>query len=133
MTSPTPIHDCRCPFCAICDLYPPIHPANTPVDSPLWTPPLPDIQSNPTYVLLSTPDVLAFLDIMPLTKGHTLVVPRRHVAKMGDMTGVEIAKVGPPSHFSSGWICWMLVILLACHWTLQKRCFVVALVPAKAS
>ena len=86
------MHDPRCPFCAISRLYSPIHPLSTPVNSPLWTPPLP-YQSNPSYVLLSTPDVLAFLDIMPLTKGHTLVVPRKHAGKIGEMRGAEVAKV----------------------------------------
>lgn len=32
----------------------------------------------------------AFLDIDPLTKGHTLVVPRKHYARMEDMAGGDM-------------------------------------------
>lgn len=39
-------------------------------------------------MILSTDHVLAFLDIMPLTRGHVLVAPRRHYEMLGDM-GVE--------------------------------------------
>lgn len=37
---------------------------------------------------------MAFLDIMPLTKGHVLVAPRRHFEMLGDMdvqTGQEVS------------------------------------------
>jgi diadenosine tetraphosphate (Ap4A) HIT family hydrolase len=39
-------------------------------------------------MILSTDHVLAFLDIMPLTRGHVLVAPRRHYEMLGDL-GVE--------------------------------------------
>lgn len=39
-------------------------------------------------MILSTDHVLAFLDIMPLTRGHVLVASRRHYEMLGDM-GVE--------------------------------------------
>lgn len=32
--------------------------------------------------MLRTPDVVAFLDARPVFKGHTLVVPRRHVVTL---------------------------------------------------
>lgn len=37
------------------------------------------------HLILSTEHVLAFLDIMPLTRGHLLVAPRRHFEMLGDM------------------------------------------------
>jgi diadenosine tetraphosphate (Ap4A) HIT family hydrolase len=46
----------------------------------------PDQDPNSTaHLILSTDHVLAFLDIMPLTRGHVLVAPRRHFEMLGDM------------------------------------------------
>ncbi|KAK7532626.1 HIT-like domain-containing protein [Phyllosticta citricarpa] len=39
------------------------------------------------YVVLSAPRVLAFLDIMPMTRGHLLVTTRRHRRKVEDLVG----------------------------------------------
>ncbi len=36
----------------------------------------------PAFIVLDSPDVLAFLDTRPLFKGHTLVCPRTHVATL---------------------------------------------------
>ena len=36
-------------------------------------------------------DVLAFLDLHPITEGHTLIVPRKHAASIGDVD--EVAAV----------------------------------------
>ena len=36
-------------------------------------------------VVLDTPDVLAFLDTRPVSKGHVLLIPRRHVATLPDL------------------------------------------------
>lgn len=47
-----------------------------------------------TFLLLSTPHVLAFLDIMPVTHAHTLVVPREHYVKVTDMPADVAAEVG---------------------------------------
>lgn len=80
-----------CPFCRIAASYPPtsftdpIHPTN---DGPL------------SHLILSTEHVLAFLDIMPLTRGHVLVAPRQHFQTVGDMnvqTGQEV--IHPISNF----------------------------------
>jgi histidine triad (HIT) family protein len=38
--------------------------------------------------------LLAFLDIHPLAEGHTLVVPKRTVARFEDLTLVEAAELG---------------------------------------
>jgi len=78
-----------CPFCNIASSYPPT--------------PFNDSESNPTstnpdslsHLILSTEHVLAFLDIMPLTRGHVLVAPRTHyksLADMGVQAGQEVSK-----------------------------------------
>lgn len=38
-----------------------------------------------SHVVLDAPEVLAFLDARPVFKGHTLVVPRRHVDSLADV------------------------------------------------
>ncbi|NEA29844.1 HIT family protein [Actinomadura bangladeshensis] len=37
------------------------------------------------HVVLDTPDVMAFLDVRPLFKGHTLLVPRAHFETLTDL------------------------------------------------
>jgi len=37
---------------------------------------------------------MAFLDIMPMTAGHVLVIPRTHREKLGDLRGREGASLG---------------------------------------
>ena len=39
------------------------------------------------HVVLDAPDVMAFLDVRPLFKGHTLLVPRTHVETLADLPG----------------------------------------------
>ncbi len=39
----------------------------------------------PAHVVLETADLMGFLDIRPLFKGHTLLVPRRHVETLPDL------------------------------------------------
>jgi histidine triad (HIT) family protein len=51
----------RCPFCAVVD------------------------GENPARTVLETDDVVAFLDVRPVFKGHTLLVPRRHVVTLPDL------------------------------------------------
>ncbi|KAF8474742.1 HIT-like domain-containing protein [Kalaharituber pfeilii] len=80
--------DRPCPFCVISITHPPTPLLPTP--SPPPTRPL----SPPTYLLLSTPSVLAFLDIMPLAPAHTLVIPRRHAPKLTDLSPSESAILG---------------------------------------
>ncbi|KAB8218782.1 HIT-like domain-containing protein [Aspergillus novoparasiticus] len=88
-----------CPFCNIASTYPPISPTTFTPENNCPNPPntkkpytsaisLPD-SSDPTqptaHLILSTKYVLAFLDIMPLTRGHVLVIPRTHYEKLGDV------------------------------------------------
>jgi histidine triad (HIT) family protein len=42
--------------------------------------------TTPAQIVLDTPDVVGFLDIRPVFKGHTLLVPRSHVPTMVEMT-----------------------------------------------
>jgi histidine triad (HIT) family protein len=46
----------------------------------------------PALFVLDTDDVVAFLDHRPLFPGHTLVLPRDHVATLADL---EAERVGP--------------------------------------
>jgi histidine triad (HIT) family protein len=39
----------------------------------------------PAFVVLDEPDLLAFLDVRPVFKGHTLLVPRGHVETLLDL------------------------------------------------
>jgi histidine triad (HIT) family protein len=39
----------------------------------------------PSHSVLETDDVLAFLDVSPLTPGHTLVIPKAHFASLSDL------------------------------------------------
>lgn len=45
----------------------------------------------PNYTVYEDMDVLAFLDIFPCAKGHTVVIPKRHVERMTDLTTDEQA------------------------------------------
>lgn len=80
-----------CPFCNIHLAFPPVHPLDDPktiariLDHGKTNP--------PCAVVYSGAHVMAFLDIQPLTWGHTLVIPRRHRARMGDLEAVEGAEV----------------------------------------
>lgn len=70
-----------CPFCNIAVNNPPgsFHDPESGSN-------LPTQDLDPTaHLILSTEHVLAFLDIMPLTRGHVLVAPRRHFEMLGDM------------------------------------------------
>ncbi|RMZ78927.1 hypothetical protein DV737_g3687, partial [Chaetothyriales sp. CBS 132003] len=79
-----------CPFCAIITTYPPTSPSVAPGHASLE----PSKLDPPAYVLLSTKHVIAFLDIYPLTRGHVLCCPRRHVEKVGGLTADEGREMG---------------------------------------
>lgn len=76
-----------CPFCNIADAYGP---------SPSYIPenPSPELIDPNCHLILSTPSVLAFLDILPITQGHVLVVPRQHREKLKDLKGHQGAALG---------------------------------------
>ena len=43
--------------------------------------------------VLETDEAIAFLDIGPLAKGHLLLIPKRHVAKLDDMNASQAGAV----------------------------------------
>src|SRR3954468_1874122 len=49
----------------------------------------------PAATVLADDDFVAFLDHRPVFKGHTLLVPRRHVVTLPDLPG-ELRDASPP-------------------------------------
>ena len=47
----------------------------------------------PAYKLAETADFLAFLDISPVEKGHTLVIPKKEVNYIFDLEDEELAQL----------------------------------------
>ncbi|KAG6028635.1 hypothetical protein E4U41_000623 [Claviceps citrina] len=77
-----------CPFCAITAKHPPYDPLRPPpsIDPTLTAP--------ESYIVLSTPLLIGFLDIMPLSRGHLLLCPRAHRPKLTDATRQESLDLG---------------------------------------
>jgi histidine triad (HIT) family protein len=48
----------------------------------------------PCYRLLDDDHVLAFLDVGPLSDGHTLVIPKERVAKLHELSAESAAAIG---------------------------------------
>ena len=40
---------------------------------------------SPAWIVYEDPTTLAFLDIFPFTRGHLLVIPKRHGARLTDL------------------------------------------------
>ncbi|OCT51862.1 hypothetical protein CLCR_08820 [Cladophialophora carrionii] len=81
-----------CPFCAITGTYPSVSPISAPDEAASKLDP--EKLDPPSFVLYSSEHVVAFLDIMPLTRGHVLVAPRKHRVKVGDLSPDEGAEIG---------------------------------------
>ncbi len=81
-----------CPFCNISAFYAPFPARHPPAaDSPRVSP----AKLSPhAFVVLSTPSLLAFLDVMPLARGHLLLCPRAHRPRLTDVTAREAADMG---------------------------------------
>ena len=47
----------------------------------------------PSFKIYEDDSVLAFLDIKPATKGHTLVIPKRHYENVFDITEDSLQKI----------------------------------------
>ncbi len=47
----------------------------------------------PNYTVYEDEFVLAFLDVFPHAKGHTVVVPKKHVGSLVDLTAEESRKL----------------------------------------
>ena len=67
-----------CPFCKIAEAYPPEL-------SPIPQSPDPEKVDPQCHLILSTPHVLAFLDILPIAPGHILLTSRNHHEKLSDL------------------------------------------------
>ena len=93
-TITTTYDDPPCPFCRIAAIYPPYDPRSPPpATSPLLNPDATTPDPS-TFVVLSTPLLIAFLDIMPLSLGHILVCPRAHRPKLTDISPSEARELG---------------------------------------
>lgn len=83
-----------CPFCNIATNYP------SPPDSDgtllSYIPEKVDVNQTapPCFLVLAAPNVMAFLDILPMTLGHLLVVVRDHRPKVENMEPEESRDVG---------------------------------------
>ncbi|ALG84384.1 HIT family protein [Gordonia phthalatica] len=49
--------------------------------------------TSPAHIVYSDDDVVAFLDISPITAGHTLVVPRQHSSGLADLDPMVGGKI----------------------------------------
>ncbi|OAA53564.1 Histidine triad-like protein [Cordyceps fumosorosea ARSEF 2679] len=95
MFDPSSAPEDGCPFCEIADHFPPYDPLSPPSDPvPASTTTGSARHAPATFIVLSTPTVVAFLDIMPLSAGHVLVCPRRHRPKLTDATPGEARALG---------------------------------------
>ncbi|KAK0721644.1 HIT-like domain-containing protein [Lasiosphaeria miniovina] len=88
-------HDsASCPFCRIAVIYGPYDPADPPAAESDALNPDASAPNPATFVVLSTPLLVAFLDIMPLSRGHVLLCPREHRPKLTDVTAAEAQEMG---------------------------------------
>lgn len=92
----------ECPFCRVSKAYPADKFAASENTHSLstWIPSNSDADADASridpncHLVLNAPDVLAFLDIMPLTPGHTLLITRSHRVKLGDVPLEESKELG---------------------------------------
>ncbi|MBN1644576.1 HIT family protein [Candidatus Woesearchaeota archaeon] len=47
----------------------------------------------PSYIIYENDKILAFLDIKPITNGHTLVIPKKHSTDMTEMSDEEASEL----------------------------------------
>ncbi|AEO66464.1 df5ddebd-a799-49e3-9a40-c11e4e17b4d7 [Thermothielavioides terrestris] len=86
--------DAICPFCHISAVFPPYNPAAPPPPSSAELNPSLTFPQPSTFIILSTPHLIGFLDIMPLAAGHILLCPRPHRPKLTDAAPAEAAELG---------------------------------------
>jgi histidine triad (HIT) family protein len=48
----------------------------------------------PANVVLDRPDVMAFRDINPVAPTHILIIPKRHIASLAEITAAETGVLG---------------------------------------
>eukprot|EP01101_Sappina_pedata_P008246 TRINITY_DN4527_c0_g1_i1.p2 TRINITY_DN4527_c0_g1~~TRINITY_DN4527_c0_g1_i1.p2 ORF type:complete len:139 (+),score=69.89 TRINITY_DN4527_c0_g1_i1:19-435(+) len=51
--------------------------------------------SIPAHKVFENDKVIAFLDIFPIAKGHCLVIPKYHAAKLHEIPPEEMSEIGP--------------------------------------
>ncbi|KAK5996735.1 hypothetical protein PT974_02075 [Cladobotryum mycophilum] len=85
---PPSTHESDCPFCAIASAHPPYNPSQPPASIPS------DLTTPASFVVLSTPTLMAFLDILPLSYGHVLLCTRTHRPKLTDVSPSEARDLG---------------------------------------
>lgn len=76
-----------CAFCKISAAYP-----AAASSSPIPSSPDPELCQPQCHLLLSTPHVLAFLDIMPIAPGHILLTTRKHYEKLSNLQRPQPSK-----------------------------------------
>ncbi|EWZ96051.1 hypothetical protein NW765_015804 [Fusarium oxysporum] len=81
-----------CPFCTISSTFEPFDPLNPPPSTSSLI--NPELVSPASFIVLSTPVLVAFLDILPLSRGHLLLCTRPHRPKLSDVTASESAHLG---------------------------------------
>ena len=83
-----------CPFCNIAANFPPFDPLQPPATSDPLLSPQRTSPNTETFIVLSTPFVMAFLDIAPLSEGHLLLCPRMHREKLTSLDDNEAGELG---------------------------------------
>lgn len=90
-----------CPFCTIASAFPAPTPTLWSSKSACLSACIPsDKASDPektspsSFVVLASKDVVAFLDILPMTGGHLLVTSRKHKVKVADLGTTEGREIG---------------------------------------
>ena len=89
-----------CPFCAIADSYPPLpifissSLTTSRVNSDALSPQSPNVPRGRAQVLLSTPNLIAFLDHAPISARHVLLATWQHRVKISDARVREGQAIG---------------------------------------
>jgi len=95
------LYPVSCPFCTIAEAYPPAESKNLDPQSLIRqsVPEEVDIDklSPPCFLIVSATDVLAFLDIQPMTPGHILVISRSHYPRLAEMPEHHSQELGTAS------------------------------------
>lgn len=47
----------------------------------------------PSKIIYESENIIAFLDIFPLSKGHFLVIPKKHAVKMHEVSNEELQEI----------------------------------------
>jgi diadenosine tetraphosphate (Ap4A) HIT family hydrolase len=98
MSSDADPYPVECPFCKIAEAFPATvnsgpMPSRAPLDCVAVEADATRIDPN-CHLVISSPNVMAFLDIMPMAPGHLLVATRRHRVKISDVPSDEASDIG---------------------------------------